>query len=232
MSCASALVLQTQDNSPPGLLVDWACSRGLALDVLRVDRWDVLPDPTGYECAIALGSDVSIAERRPDWVGRELHWLQWADAVGVPVLGICFGAQALAIALGGSVNRLASPEFAWVQLQTSHPQRVPQGPWLAMHEDAITPPPQADELAWSACGAQAFSVGTHLGVLFHPEATPTLVSRWIADRRDRLAGLGGRLLATAGEQRYSSAAVAFELFDGFAAHAGLQLNGAARAAMT
>jgi len=40
----SVLVLQTQDNCPPGLLGDWALSRGLALDVLRVDRWSELPE--------------------------------------------------------------------------------------------------------------------------------------------------------------------------------------------
>ena len=42
---ASAIVLQTQDNAPPGLLGVWAERRGVELDVLRVDRWDQLPDP-------------------------------------------------------------------------------------------------------------------------------------------------------------------------------------------
>jgi hypothetical protein len=35
----SALVLQTQDDCQPGLLGDWSASRGVELDVLRVDRW-------------------------------------------------------------------------------------------------------------------------------------------------------------------------------------------------
>lgn len=232
MPSASGLVLQTQDNCPPGLLFAWACSRGLALDVLRVDRWTELPDPSGYECAVALGSYASFAGAQPDWVAREVEWIQRADAADVPVLGICFGAQALAVALGGSVNRLPSPEFAWIELETTQPQRFPEGPWLALHEDTITPPPLADELAWNAAGLQAFRLGSHLGVQFHPEATPTLLSRWIADRRDRLARVGAGLLAAANERRQAAAAAAFELFDGFAADAGVQPKTTSRAART
>lgn len=217
----SGLVLQTQDNCPPGLLGDWAASRGLALDVLRVDRWRSLPDPSGYSFAVALGSNASLAGARPDWVGRQVQWIQRADAVGVSVLGICFGAQALAVALGGSVSRLASPEFAWIELDSNHPELVPAGPWLALHEDTITPPPLAYELARNESGPQAFTVGRHFGVQFHPEATKTLLSRWIADRRDRLAQVGGALLAGARDRGEATAAAAWQLFDGFAVHAGL-----------
>jgi hypothetical protein len=37
---SSLLVLQTQDNCPPGLVAEWAVRRGMTLDVLRVDRWE------------------------------------------------------------------------------------------------------------------------------------------------------------------------------------------------
>jgi GMP synthase-like glutamine amidotransferase len=219
MSTASALVLQTQDNCPPGLLCDWATSRGLALDVLRVDRWGALPDPEGYDCAFALGSYASLAGPWPGWAAREIEWIGHADAVGVPVLGICFGAQALAVALGGSVRRLGSPEQAWIKLDTADPEFVPAGPWLALHEDAIIPPPLSRELARNESGSQAFTHGAHLGVQFHPEVTPRLLSRWIADRRNQLARVAGGLLDTAREQRRAAAAAAVTLFDAFGAQA-------------
>lgn len=219
MSGISALVLQTQDSCPPGLLGDWAISRGVALDVLRVDRWSELPAPEGYDCAVALGSYASLAGRWPGWVAREVEWIRRADAVGVPVLGICFGAQALAVALGGSVSRLESPEHAWIELDTADPEFVPAGPWLALHEYTINPPPLSYELARSGSGPQAFTHGAHLGVQFHPEVTPRLLSRWIADRRGQLARVAGGLLDTARERRWAASASALTLFDAFAAHA-------------
>jgi GMP synthase-like glutamine amidotransferase len=215
----SALVLQTQDNCPPGLLCEWAGSRGISLDVLRVDRWADLPDPGEYAFAIALGSDASLAGRPPEWVANELDWIRRAVGAGVPVLGICFGAQALAVALGGSVERLPAPENAWIEVDTDDPVRIPPGPWLALHQDGITPPPLAYELARNRTGAQAFSIGRHLGVQFHPEATPPILRGWIDDKADSLGVARERLLTQARELRRAAAAAALALFESFAAQA-------------
>ncbi len=220
----SAIVLQTQDNCPPGLLGDWAASRGLALDILRVDRWSELPDPSGYDCAIALGSYASLAGPWTNWITQEVEWIRHADAAGVPVLGICFGAQALAVALGGAVRKLPSPELAWIELDTADPDFVGAGPWLSLHEDAIIPPPLSYELARSVSGPQAFMTGSHLGIQFHPEVTSGLLSRWIADRRDLLARVGGELLATEREWGHSAGDAALRLFDAFAVHARIALR--------
>ncbi len=219
----SALVLQTHDNCPPGLLGDWAASRGLALDVLRVDRWRELPDPAGYDCGIALGSHASLAGPWTGWVAREVEWIRHADAVGVPMLGICFGAQALAVALGGSVRKRPSPELAWIELDTADPDFVAAGPWLALHEDTIIPPPLSYELARSVSGPQAFMTSAHLGVQFHPEVTGGLLSRWIADRRDLFAGVGDELIASGRDRWQAAAEAALRLFDAFAVHARLAL---------
>jgi GMP synthase-like glutamine amidotransferase len=133
------------------------------------------------------------------------------------VLGICFGAQALASALGGSVTRLATPEFAWIELQVSDAEQVPAGPWLALHDDTITLPPFARELARNEFGPQAFGIGPHLGVQFHPEVTPAILARWLADKGARVRA---DLLADARERCRAAAAGAFDLFDSFARRAG------------
>jgi GMP synthase-like glutamine amidotransferase len=218
---SSGLVLQTQDNCPPGLLCDWAGARGLELDVLRADRWRDLPDPSGYSFGVALGSQASLAGAPPEWVSEEIAWIRRADAAGVPVLGICFGAQALSVALGGSVTRLRTSEYAWIRLSTRHPCRVPSGPWLALHEDRIGLPPLADELARNDFGPQAFGIGTHLGVQFHPEATPSMLRRWVVDREDVPADVGTDLIAGTEKHSRPAAAAAIDLFDGFALRAGL-----------
>lgn len=227
MSPVPAIILQTHDACPPGLVRNWADARGLEVEVVRVDRRFELPDPSGYACAVALGSYASLACRRPDWAAREVAWIRRADTVGVPILGICFGAQALAVALGGAVARLPSPELGWIELDTSDPELVPPGPWLTVHEDTIVLPPFAYEFARNRVGPQAFSIGRHLGVQFHAEATPALLAGWVADLSDELAEVGAELLADGRDRDRAASEAAFALFDGFAERADLELPGVA-----
>ncbi len=219
MSTPPAVVLQTQDSCPPGLLAGWAMRRGLELDVVRVDRWSELPDPAEYGFGVALGSYASLTGARSAWVEREVEWIRRADAACVPVLGICFGAQALAVALGGSVRRMARPEFDWIELDTFDSDRIPAGPWAALHEDSIALPPLAYELARNRAGSQAFTLDRHVGVQFHPEATGALLSRWVSDRRQSLPPSAARLLTHAHEHATAAARGALRLFDWFASQA-------------
>jgi hypothetical protein len=120
----TALVLQHQRNAPPALLSDWARQRGVELTVMRADRAPTLPEPDAFAFAITLGSDHSAGHRKPAWVDRELEWLRLADRAALPVLGICFGAQALAVALGGSVEHARQPEIGWISVRRSSPARI------------------------------------------------------------------------------------------------------------
>jgi len=206
------LLLQTQDDVPPGLLGDWAARRELTLDHLRVDRAATLPDPGDYDFAIALGSTQSVVERAEPWIEREIDWLRAADAACLPVLGICFGAQALTAALGGRVRRLPQPEIGWIELETADAERLPAGPWIIWHEDVCELPPLAYELARSPAGVAAFCHRGHLAVQFHPEATPDIAAGWDRSGRPRLAD----------EPTAAAARAAERLFDGFAARAGLR----------
>ena len=192
---------------------------------MRVDRDEPLPDPREHDFAVALGSGATAAGGGPPWVEREIEWLRAADAAGLPVLGICFGAQALAAALGGCVHRLATPEVGWVTVDTADAERVPAGPWLAWHEDGFTLPPLAYELASNAFGVQAFCHGRHLAVQFHPEVTPAIVARLGGRRTTAIwsapAPRARTLDAATAEHAASAARAAEKLFDGFAARAGL-----------
>jgi len=225
----TALVLQTSDDRPVGLLGAWGPARGIALDIIRADRWSPLPDPVDYLFAVALSSDTSLADPWPPWVADEIEWIRTAHELGVPVLGIGVGAQALAVALGGSVQRLTTPEPEWIEIDTREPRRLPAGPWLALHEDAITPPNGAEELARDGSGPLAFAVGFHLGLRFHPEATPALLARWLRGRHGHDAGM----LCEERRHRAATLTAAIELFDAFAIGAGLRLGtqGSADAAL-
>lgn len=218
------VVIQTQEDAPPGLLRSWAERRDVALDVVRVDRDERLPDPRDPAFAIVLGSGESAAAAGPAWVAHTIEWLRTADAAALPVLGICFGAQALAAALGGSVQRNAKPEVGWITVESNDAEHVPSGPWLAWHEDGFTLPPLAYELASNAFGVQAFCLRRHLAVQFHPEVTPRIVSDWAVNDHGDLerAGLTPQQLDDGTARHCERAARAAEtLFDSFAARAGL-----------
>ena len=219
------LVLQMQDTAPPGLLGHWARARDIALEVVDVGD-GLLPEPDAGEYAFAavLGSSKSLARDLPPWAPEVLDWVRAADAALLPMLGICFGAQALAAALGGAVHRLDVPEIGWVRIATADADRVPAGPWLAWHEDALRPPPLAYELASNGAGTQAFCLRRHLAVQFHPEVTPDIVAGWASLSGSRLAETGQTaedLVAASQEHAAANAARAARLFDGFSARAGI-----------
>jgi len=216
---ARAVVLQTQADAPAGLLDRWALRRGIVLDVVRTDLDEPLPDPREADFAVALGSGASVATGGPPWVAREIAWLREADAAALPVLGICFGAQALAAALGGTVHRLARPEVGWVGVESADEEHVPAGPWMAWHEDGISLPPLAYELASNRFGVQAFCHCRHLAVQFHPEVTPAIVADWAENDHGDLERAGTRPEELATPPGVDAAATI--LFDGFAARAGL-----------
>lgn len=218
----TGLVLQTQADAPAGLFEAWAARRGFALDTLRVDGEDAWPEPRAYAFVATLGSSASVAGGGPDWVAGTIDFLRAADGADVPVLGICFGAQALAAALGGAVHKLERPEVGWVTVSSNDAERVPSGPWLAWHEDGFTLPPLGYELAANAFGCQAFCHRRHLGVQFHPEVTSAIVEAWArTDHADmERAGVTAADLDPA-PHADRAARAAEVLFDGFAARAGL-----------
>jgi len=208
-------------------MLGWAESRGVELQVVRVDQDHRLPDACDFDFAVALGSSASVRHDPPAWVAREIDWLVAAERRGVPVLGICFGAQALAVAHGGSVDRLPAAEIGWIEVRSDDSRLVPSGPWMTWREDRIHLPPFALEVARNGLGVQAFVVGRHVGVQFHPEATPETVARWADDEPAAVSGAVGSRAALEADTRSLAPAAheaAFRLFDAFARRAGARID--------
>ena len=180
------LVLEHERDAPAGLLEEWARERGHALRVLEVPGLRQWPAPTLADAVVSLGCERSVHAAPPRWVAGELELLALAHADNVPVLGICFGAQALAVALGGQVRRADHLTVEWSLLDTHEQELIPQGPWLRWHEDVFTVPPGARELASAEDVTLAFAAGRSIGVQFHPEADAAIASAWIAGSRHTL----------------------------------------------
>jgi GMP synthase-like glutamine amidotransferase len=176
-------IVEHQADAHAGLIADWAADRGIETARIRVHAGDPWPDPGGVGRTVVLGSDRSVLEN-PAWLGGELDWLRSVDAIGTPVLGVCFGAQALTIALGGTVSKAPQPEIGWFDIDAAEPIG---GTWFQWHSDTFTAPPGARELGRNAIGLQGWELRGHLAIQFHPEVTPAIVGDWIS--------VGGRELA-------------------------------------
>ncbi len=169
--------------------------------VARVAEGEALPDVRGFCAAIVTGSAAMVTDRAP-WSEATAAWLVRAVAEGVPVLGICYGHQLLADALGGRVG--TNPhgrEIGTAAVRLTDAGRA--DPLLgvlprvfrvqATHvESVLALPPEARLLAENAADPhQAFAVGDRAwAVQFHPELDADAIRTYIEVRRDAIAAEG------------------------------------------
>jgi GMP synthase-like glutamine amidotransferase len=139
----------------------------------------------GLDLVVSMGSGWSTYwDHVADPIHAEQRLLSAAIAQGIPVLGICFGAQQLSTVLGGQVTKAQSPEIGWHHITPVAesalviPPSLCEGPWMQWHYDRFSVPSGATVLAESPVGPQAMVCGRTLGVQFHPEATESIVRTW------------------------------------------------------
>jgi GMP synthase-like glutamine amidotransferase len=175
------VVVRHHEEDSAGFIGDAFAARGATLSTVLYPKEGPLPDLDGLAHIVMLGSTSSVydeGEARA-WIGEELAWLRRADSAGVPVLGICFGGQVLAAAFGGTVEHAGRQEIGWVTIDSADPELIPPGPWLEFHHDRCLPPAAARVLARNDLGVQAFRLGRHLGVQFHPEVDGDQFRLWL-----------------------------------------------------
>ena len=133
----------------------------------------------GVDLLLLLGSEWSVY-----WEGNEKEVAAEADLVttamqrGVPIFGICYGAQLIAHALGGTVTRSHTPEVGWhVVSSTAYPDLL-SGTWLQWHYDVFTLPSSLQSVAVNDVGPQAMLGRRVFATQFHPEATLDIITRW------------------------------------------------------
>ena len=179
-------MLEHERQVPAALFGGWARARGHTLRTVSVPELTRWPDPDTLDAVVSLGSDRSIPSSREPWIAQEIEFLRSVHERQVPVLGICFGAQALASALGGEVSHAEQIALDWTTLETHDDVLISAGPWLRWHEDILTVPPGARELARTGDVPLAFVHGASVGVQFHPEVDAELADAWIADSQRSL----------------------------------------------
>jgi GMP synthase-like glutamine amidotransferase len=208
------LILQHGDDGPAGILGEWLAERGIEHQTHATWRHPLPDDPGAYGWVATLGSEHTPGSPdAPDWVDAEIEFLRDALAADVPILGLCFGGQALAVAAGGDVHAAEPAEIGWVEVVTEEPELVPAGPWLHYHYDQLEPPAEATTVAHSPSGPAAFTLGRSLGLQFHPESTPDIAAGWAAQDPKLVDGEAERLAAEGRAAAPDAEAAARLLFD-------------------
>lgn len=163
------------------------------VDVVKAGVPELTDDVRGI---LVLGGPMSVLDHDA-WIADEQRLLAAAVETGVPVFGICLGAQMLAVATGGTVTHCDQAVLGHQELvRTSEAVDdevfagwVDRSMGFFSHDDEVsTMPPGAVPMLKGPDGATvAYRLGGGLsyGVQFHPEVTPAIVTTWMEHSRGR-----------------------------------------------
>ncbi len=193
------LDIQTQ----MGDFEDWIIT-GMGVDkhlvqVVDVPRGDSLPSSRSCKGVVIAGSHAMVTEEL-SWSMDIERWIPECIQSNIPVLGICYGHQLLAKAMGGKVDfhsqgiEIGTTRIGIKEAGSSDPLfKGIQEPFLAhvCHSQTITRLPEA-AICIAANGYEsthAFKIGSSAwGVQFHPEYNEDIMNAYVQNMKSGIAG--------------------------------------------
>jgi GMP synthase-like glutamine amidotransferase len=162
-----------------GMFERMFAGEGFDFEVVQLSEGQPLPDPAGLEATLIMGSAAGVYDTHYPWMDPLRDYIRAAYAARTPMVGICFGHQIVADALGGDVRK---SEKGWglgrhVYEVTSRPAAIggdlPEFAIACSHQDqVIVPPAEAEVFLSSAFTPNAGLVyrnGRAMSLQPHPE---------------------------------------------------------------
>lgn len=185
------LIIKHIEIEGPGTLGEFFKETAWQTRIVELDKGDTLPSVDECEAIISLGGPMNVYEEaKYPFLKEEDKLLKRALGKGIPVLGICLGAQLLAKACNAKVKKAPQKEIGWFKVNLTDagkreplfenmPASLSVFQW---HEDTFAIPKGALHLAESqTCLNQAFRFGRNAyGLQFHVEVTPEMIDSWIS----------------------------------------------------
>jgi len=166
---------------PPGHLGALLDARGWPYEVVCLDEGvDVPRDLDNVAGLVFMGGAGNVNDPTA-WMQQELELIHRAVKRGMPLLGICLGAQLIGKALGADIMPAATLEIGWHPVEQLEDASAPG--WFAglppcfevfqWHAHTFSIPPGAVPLLRGRCvEQQAFALGNILAMQFHLEIMP------------------------------------------------------------
>ncbi len=165
---------------------------GHQVEITRIDRGDAVPSQAVADGLMMFGGGASFTggDPLPSWVEPERELIRRYNEEGKRIVGICFGSQLLASALGASVHRNRQAEVGWHPIAKVDPapsgivtrQLPDEMTVFHWHQDTFEIPDGAQRLyCTGACDNQAFVLDDRVfGFQFHLEANERTVRTFLA----------------------------------------------------
>lgn len=174
--------LQHVSFEGPAAIADWANLNGHTISYTRFYQNDTLPVELNFDLLVIMGGPMSFDDDAIyDWMPKEKAFIKKAVDAGVAAIGICLGAQFLALALGAKAHHGQEQEIGWFPVnfvdQTKFPFLPPTTPVFHWHGDTFDIPSGALRIASTkAFPNQGFVWNKKVvGLQFHLEVTPESV---------------------------------------------------------
>lgn len=178
-----------------GSIETWLRDAGYGITATQLFSGDLLPQLDQLDLLIIMGGPMSVNdEAEYPWLVSEKAFIRKVIDAGIPVLGVCLGAQLIVNAMGSAVSPNSEPEIGWFPVRRIDHGQVgafclpEELSVLHWHGQTFDMPQGAVHLARSeACANQAFQLGPNvIGLQFHLEATRSLIRDFIESCADDL----------------------------------------------
>ncbi len=185
----------------PGYLCEYLCRHRVPYEIVCIrEGCDAIAEKDIDQAGglVFMGAPGSVNDPLP-WILDELSLIRKAAEKRIPILGVCFGAQLLAKALGGKVFPAQTLEVGWhtvTRRENAEPTdslaRLPREfTAFQWHAHTFTPPPRAIPLWRSQCVEhQGFILDNMLAMQFHLEVTTESIEQMAQQYASDLAAPG------------------------------------------